>query len=172
MKRLLLLALGLMALAAQPVSAAEWEETGSSFGGCLMAAANLHHLSPQLLIIVLNVENGRLGKVSPNTNRTVDIGPMQVNDSWVSKLAAHWHARQQDTYEALRDNFCANIEGGAWILRQALDEAKGDLWEGVALYHSHTSKHKQDYLHLVLAQILRLRREALTEVAQASQNGR
>ena len=45
-------------------------------------------------------------------------------------------------YAALRDNFCANVEAGAWILRQGLDEAHGDFWQGVGYYHSHDPEYK------------------------------
>jgi hypothetical protein len=80
-------------------------------------------------------------------------------------VAAHWHATIADTYKAVRDNFCANVEAGAWILRQYLDEAKGNFWEGVGYYHSHTPEHKSRYLRAVLRQVLRLR--ALANHAQS-----
>ena len=67
----------------------------------------------------------------------------------------------------LLDSLCANVEGGAWILRQALDEAQGSLWEGVALYHSHAPIHKLEYMRLVYAQAMRLKREAIREIAIA-----
>ena len=135
--------------------------------GCLKAAAELHHVPAGVLVLLLNVEAGRLGAVSPNANGTVDIGPMQVNDTWVSKIAGHWGASREAAYRALRDNFCANVEGGAWILRLALDEARGSLWEGVALYHSHTPVHKLEYMRLVYGQAMRLKREAIREAAIA-----
>jgi soluble lytic murein transglycosylase-like protein len=62
---------------------------------------------------------------------------------------------------ALRDEFCANVEGGAWILRQALDEAHGDLWEAAGLYHSHNEDRKTEYFQAVLAQAGKLHREVL-----------
>ena len=96
--------------------------------GCIEAAANAHGLPPTVLVILLRVEGGRLGRVSDNTNATVYIGPMQVNEIWLPKLAARLGASIPDTFVALRDNFCANLEGGAWILRQGLDEARGDFW--------------------------------------------
>jgi hypothetical protein len=136
--------------------------------GCLRAAAELHHVPAGVLVLLLNVEAGRLGAVSPNANGTVDIGPMQVNDTWVSKVADHWRASREAAYRALRDNFCANVEGGAWILRQALDEAHGALWEGVALYHSHAPLHKLEYMRLVYAQAMRLKREATRGVARVN----
>ena len=137
-----------------------YTEEGAYVRDCLQAAARLHHVSPAILIILLNVENGRLGAVSQNTNDTVDIGPMQVNSIWVRKIASRWRATPEATYRALRDNLCANLEAGAWILRLGLDEAHGDLWEGVAFYHSHAPDHKRTYLALVLKQALRLLTES------------
>ena len=166
MMRLVLSALILTACAGQPAQAFDENLGGSYARECIMAAASLYQLPPAVLLILLNVENGRLGKVSQNANKTVDIGPMQVNDTWVKKIAAHWRSSEDAAYLALRDNFCANVEGGAWILRQGLDEAHGDFWEGVALYHSHTEKYKLDYLQKVLAHALRLSRQAAAEMAQ------
>ena len=158
MKHRLLLAVGL--LAALPVAtraAATPSENERIIAGCINAAADVHRLPPAVLVILLNVEGGSLGRVSSNTNETVDIGPMQVNQIWIPQVAAHWRATSADTYRALRDNFCANVEAGAWILRQGLDEAHGDFWQGVGYYHSHDPVHKATYLQAVLKQVLRLK---------------
>jgi len=132
---------------------------------CLSAAAAAHHLPPGVLVILLNVEGGRLGRVSQNTNDTVDIGPMQINQIWIPAVARHWRASQAATRDALLNNFCANVEAGAWILRTAIDEAHGDFWEGVGLYHSHSTQHKTRYLRLVLQQALRLQGVAARSAA-------
>src|SRR5271168_3551262 len=139
--------------------------------GCLRAAAEFHQVLAGVLVLLMSVEAGRVGEVSQNANGTVDIGPMQVNDRCVPKIAGRWGASHDAAYRALRDNFCANVEGGAWILRQALDEAHGDLWKGVALYHSHDPVHKLEYMRLVYAQAMRLRRESERELASADPNG-
>jgi hypothetical protein len=123
--------------------------------GCVRAAAELHHVQAGVLVLLMSVE----------------AGPMQVNDTWVPKIAGHWRASRDAAYRALRDNFCANVEGGAWILRQALDEAHDDLWKGVALYHSHDPVHKLEYMRLVYAQAMRLKRESARELASADPNG-
>ncbi|MCG7358517.1 lytic transglycosylase domain-containing protein [Roseomonas mucosa] len=123
---------------------------------CINAAAAAHRLPPGVLVILLNVEGGTLGRVSQNTNDTVDIGPMQVNQIWIPAIARHWRASQAATRDALLNNFCANVEAGAWILRTGIDEARGDFWEGVGYYHSHSTQHKTTYLRLVLRQALRL----------------
>ena len=135
---------------------------------CLTEAGNAYREPPAVLVILLNVEGGRLGETSANTNGTVDIGPMQVNDTWLPKLAGHWATTPRAAYLALRDNFCANIEAGAWILRMGLDEAHGDFWEGVGFYHSHDPDYKRTYLSAVLKQALRLQAQAHAGKAQIS----
>ena len=122
---------------------------------CILAAAAAYRVPPAVIVILLNVEGGQLGRVSGNTNATVDIGPMQVNEIWLPELSRHWRSTVQDSFLALRDNFCANIEAGAWILRRGLDEARGDFWTGVGYYHSHAPEHTTAYLRKVLTQALR-----------------
>ena len=136
--------------------------------GCVRAAADIYRLPPAVLVVLLDVEGGSLGRVSPNTNRTVDIGPMQVNEIWLPQVAEHWHATLPAAFRALRDDFCANVEAGAWILRQGLDEAHGNFWEGVGYYHSHDPGYKATYLRAVLAQVLRLRSMVQCDAADAS----
>lgn len=129
-------------------------------GRCIEASAAAYQLPPAVIVILLNVEGGSLGAVSQNTNGTVDIGPMQINTIWVPQVARHWNATSADTYTALRDQFCANVEAGSWILRQALDEAHGDFWTGVGIYHSHDPGYQADYLRKVLRATLRLQADA------------
>jgi hypothetical protein len=131
--------------------------------GCIESAAAVYRLPPAVIVILLSVEGGSLGHVSQNTNETVDIGPMQVNSTWVPAVAKHWRASPSDTFVALRDNFCANIEAASWILRQAMDEAQGDFWGGVGFYHSHDPGYRADYLRKVLRQTLRLEALAMHE---------
>ena len=157
MKSVVLVATVLAVVSAGPAKAVDAADNQVTIRGCITAAAKVYRLPPAVLVILLNVEHGSLGRVSPNTNGTVDIGPTQVNQIWLSELAVHWHATIADAYSALRDNFCANVEAGAWILRRGLDEARGHFWEGVGYYHSHTPEHKTRYLRDVLRQVLRLR---------------
>ena len=133
---------------------------GKVIESCILAAAQAQRLPPAMLVILLHVEGGRLGRVNGNTNATVDIGPMQVNEIWLPDVARHWGVSVPTAFLGLRDDFCANIEAGAWILRRGLDEARGDFWTGVGYYHSHDPGHKADYLRKVLAQALRLQAAA------------
>jgi hypothetical protein len=138
----------------------EPSQAESRVQACIIASAEAHRLPPSLIVILLKVEGGELGAVSGNTNDTVDIGPMQVNSTWVQRIAQHWRTTPHAAYAALRDNFCANVEAGAWILRQALDEGGSDFWSGVGIYHSRNPVHKTPYLRKVLEWTLRLRDEA------------
>lgn len=160
----------LAALSAVPLfvttAHAEAPAAGQAVQACILAAGAAYRLPPAVLLILLRVEGGRLGQVRRNTNGTADIGPMQVNETWLPRLAAHWRATRPAAYAALRDDFCANVEGGAWILRQAIDEAGGDFWAGVGLYHSHTRDNKARYLRTVLRQALRLQQEAVSGADQ------
>lgn len=133
---------------------------------CLTEAAAAHRLPPAVLVVLLDVEGGTLGRVSRNANGTVDIGPMQVNTVWVPRIAAHWHTAPASAYAALRDNLCANLEGGAWILRQAMDEARGDFWGGVGIYHSHNPRYSERYLRQVLKASLLLQAQAHAQAQQ------
>lgn len=148
--------------------AAHADDNKGMIRGCIEAAARVYQVPPALIVILLNVEGGSLGAVSQNTNDTVDIGPMQVNQIWLPQVAAHWHTTERTAYLGLRDSFCANVEAGTWILRQGLDEAHGDFWTGVGYYHSHDPVHKQTYLRAVLQQVLRL---STRRVAATSERG-
>ncbi len=117
---------------------------------CLLQAAQLQHVPPAVILTVLKVEGGHVGTVSKNTNGSEDLGPMQVNTSaWLKPVASmHFGGDTKAAYEALRDNGCYNIHVGTWILRQAIDEAGGNIYEGIGLYNSHTTKYKVRYQSL------------------------
>lgn len=160
MKWLRRLPAALLLAAGLPAHADEVGQSGEAQARCLMSASKAYNVPSGVLLILLQVEGGSLGRVSRNTNATVDIGPMQVNSTWVPKVAQHWRSDPASTLDALRDSFCANIEAGTWVLRQSLDEAHGNLWEGVGLYHSHDAGYKADYLRKVLMAALRLQAHA------------
>lgn len=143
--RLFAVALGMATLVVPGLATA----AGSQVEACLRAAAASHRVDPALLVILLQVEGGSLGRTSRNTNGTHDIGPMQINTIWVPRVARRWNTTPDAAFLALRDSFCANVEAGAWILRLALDDAGGDFWRGVGHYHSRTPEYRERYLRQV-----------------------
>jgi len=118
---------------------------------CMLQAAQAEALPPQLLVSVMKVEGGGDGVAAQNTNRTEDLGLMQINTgAWLDLVArAHFHGDQMQAYLLLRDNGCYNLQVGAWILRRSIDLEGGNVWQGVGRYHSATPALKDDYLHKV-----------------------
>ena len=107
------------------------------FAACLMLAAQTYAVPPQVLVGILHVEGGHIGQQVPNTNGTYDLGPMQINSSWLPELARNWRVPQKTAWQWVRDDGCTNVNVSAWILRQNLNES-GSLALAVAYYHSHT----------------------------------
>ena len=159
------------ALTVSAASHAAERSNAAMIRDCIEAAAHVYRVPPTILVILLRVEGGSLGAVSTNTNGTVDIGPMQVNSIWVDQVAAHWNTSERRAAVALRDNFCANVEAGTWILRRGLDEAGGNFWEGVGYYHSHDPDHKRTYLRSVLEQVLSLQSRQKPALAANTRRG-
>jgi hypothetical protein len=123
---------------------------------CLVGAADRNDVPAEVLILLYQNEGGALGRVSHNTNGTVDIGPFQINQIWLPALSAHWGLPRTVTYDLLLNQFCANSDAAAWILRSNLDVAHGDLWEAVGRYHSANPTRKTDYLQQIYAHLVTL----------------
>jgi hypothetical protein len=105
---------------------------------CVAYTAATFDLSPQLLLAIMKAEGGRVGQESRNSNGTHDLGPNQVNSTWLPILAIY-----HITLEQVRDDGCINEWVGGWILRLALDSTTG-FWRGVGAYHSRTTSPGHD----------------------------
>ena len=109
---------------------------------CFDEAAQQHGLSPRLLRSIAMVESGcRPAAVHVNSNGSTDLGMMQVNSSWISKLGL-------DTGRLLRDP-CYNVMTGARILRQCVDRY-GYTWEAVGCYNAFSRDKRVDYSWKIL----------------------
>lgn len=118
--------------------------------GCVLQAAERNALDPYVLLAVLKTENGRPGEVARNDNGTHDLGPMSVNTVWLPQLARRFGGDETELRRRLASDGCANVAAGAWILKRQID-ATGDLWEGVARFHSRNPKKHTPYLKRVQA---------------------
>lgn len=105
---------------------------------CIAYAASKFEIPPSLILAVLKAEGGRTGMENRNTNGTYDLGPMQINTTWLPLLRGHGVERA-----ALRDDGCLNVWVGAWILRSALNSTH-HWWRGVGRYHSATMQPGRD----------------------------
>ncbi|MGF6483439.1 soluble lytic murein transglycosylase-like protein [Paraburkholderia sp. JPY419] len=78
---------------------------------CLDDAAAYRHISAQLVRAIAQHESGmRPNAVNLNSNGTEDIGLMQINSSWLPRLA-RYGIRREHLFNA-----CVNAYVGTWIL--------------------------------------------------------
>jgi soluble lytic murein transglycosylase-like protein len=120
---------------------------------CINEAAIEYHLPAKLIISVLEVEQGKVGQTTKNTNGTYDIGPMQINSTWLSELNTYGITQHDIQYDA-----CKNVRVGAWILSKKI-AARNDILVGIGDYNSHTPKYNKAYslqIKIKFTQISRL----------------
>lgn len=117
---------------------------------CLLLASQTYHVPPAAMIGIMNIEGGRVGQQVLNVNGSYDLGPMQVNTLWLPRLARLWHVDERTAHVWVRDNGCINVYVAAWILRQKIDEG-GDIYAGIARYHSATGWRGARYADKVIA---------------------
>ena len=130
--------------------------TPQILAACLLFAAHTYQVPPQALIAIMHVEGGHVGQaVGPNQNGSYDLGPMQVNTRWVPELAQIWGTNNLTAMHRVRDNGCVNVHVAAWILRQRVNET-GNLYRGIAAYHSFTPVHGAAYLQKIVVALRRL----------------
>lgn len=110
---------------------------------CAAPAAQHYGLDLRLVRAVLSQENGPDGRYMPNTDGSVDIGPMQINSIHLPELRPYGI-----TAAKLLSDSCLNVYIGAWMLRREIDRA-GDVWVGVGNYHSHTPSLHMKYRRLI-----------------------
>lgn len=122
---------------------------------CVDWSARHYGVPVQLVYGVLATEGGRVGHETTNHNGSVDIGPMQINSSWLPKLASFGITREQ-----LRDNGCVNAAVGTWILAGYMQGASAvdprDYWQHVGYYNSHTPYYNRKYAAKVFHQVTRM----------------
>jgi hypothetical protein len=111
--------------------------TPAAFATCLIIAAQNQSVPAAVLIGIMHVEGGHIGQEVLNTNGSYDLGPMQVNTTWMPELARRWNVDERTAYHWVRDDGCVNVDVAAWILRQNINKT-GYLVGGISHYHSAT----------------------------------
>lgn len=103
---------------------------------CISLIATAYHVPEVDMWALLAQEHGKIGEISINKNRTVDIGPYQINSIWLPSFTRLWKLpTQQETLERLRDHGCWNAAAAGAIYRYDFDRA-GDRRKALGLYHS------------------------------------
>ncbi len=131
----------------------------SASGACFDAAGARYGVSPTLLAAIAWQESGMNPSASHrNANGTSDIGLMQINSSWLPKLARHGVSERD-----LRDP-CVNILVGAWILASNLREM-GVSIQGLGAYNARDPVKRVAYARQVLRRYMVLKQPALNPPA-------
>lgn len=125
---------------------------------CLYEESHRQQIDPILLLAVMRTESGKPGQFVSNRNATFDLGPMQINTIWVPKIASLTNMSEEFVQKSLINHGCSNLAAGAWILRTAINNAKGNIWLGVGLYHSKNSAKSGKYIQKVYDNYLRIQK--------------
>lgn len=116
------------------------------YWGYYQEAETNHHITPKLLCSFAKVESRENPKaINRNTNGSFDVGVMQINSSWLPKLAKYGIT--------LNDLFRpkTNIMVGAWILSQCHADF-GESWKAIDCYNkgARRAKTHSTYNRLIL----------------------
>lgn len=141
-----------------------------NYGDCIRHASRQYRLPEVLFRAILLTEGGRAGAISRNKNGTYDMGPAQINSSWLPRLAKLGIERER----VLNDG-CLNIHIGAWILATALGgqtpDNPAEFWRRVGNYNSATPVFNRAYQARVWANVGRLSQSIRSPVEEiASKN--
>lgn len=113
---------------------------------CVEYAAQGYGVHPFVIMAVLQVENGKIGTVSKNSNGSYDLGLMQLNTINLPAISSEFPGV---TWREVTYSPCVNIGVGTWFLSERIREVNGDVWRGVGNYHSKTPKYHRRYLNKV-----------------------
>jgi len=125
------LSVAILCAAALPVQAC-WDD-----------AAQRYQVSSALLYAIARTESGLNPQaIGHNRNGSRDIGLMQINSTWLPKLATHG-IHERDLFEP-----CTNIHVGAWILADNVSRL-GYTWEAVGAYNAKNPVLRRAYIEKV-----------------------
>lgn len=153
---IMLAALAATLTPASPALAAERrsvEET--QIAQCVRQAARGHDWLEKTLRGLRAQEAGWLGAEVANTNGTHDLGPLQINTSWIPKISRLVGRPQVQVRYWLRFDPCFNAEVARWIFLSGL-AATGNYWRAVGAYHSPTAWRQRAYAAKVAGHMRRL----------------
>lgn len=142
-------------LAAAPVSARPSRKSDEArVAVCIERAAAGRSWLAKTLWGLRDQEGGWIGAQVPNANGTFDLGPLQINSSWVPRIASLVGRTEADVAFWLRYDACFNAEAARWIFLSAL-QMSGDYWQAIGIYHSPTRWRQRRYVLRVAAHLKR-----------------
>jgi len=113
-------------------------------GACIRLSAGTRRWLEKSLWGLYDQEQGWVGAERRNGNGSDDLGPLQVNSSWVPVIAVKLHRDGADVRRWLKDDACFNIGVATWLFLSGY-EARKDYWGAIGAYHSPTRWRAQIY---------------------------
>jgi resuscitation-promoting factor RpfA len=118
---------------------------GLALADCIDDAAAFQHVNVSLMRAIAQVESGtQTNVVNRNSNGTVDIGLMQINSSWLPRLA-QVGITEQSLYDP-----CTNAYVAAWILAENIRQF-GPTWNAIGAYNAASPDKRLAYAQKVYA---------------------
>lgn len=143
-------AISIAVLFAQPVQAksrAAMLPAGErQVAACIERTSNGRPWLARTLWGLRDQEGGWIGAAVRNIDGTDDLGPLQVNSQWASRIAAVMNRTPTEVRWWLRYDACFNVDAARWIFLSALAVTK-DYWKAIGAYHSPVSWRQQAYAH-------------------------
>lgn len=155
-------------LAATPAEARGSGKGDPRIAQCIRKAAGGRPWLEKTLWGLRDQEAGWIGAAVRNTNGTHDLGPLQINSWWVSRIAVLVERSEADVRHWLRFDPCFNVRAARWIFLTALRET-GDFWRAVGVYHSPTVWRQRRYALSVAGHMQRRFGQDIFSVPDASQ---
>lgn len=132
---------------------------------CINEAAICFQINPLLIkAIIWQESKNRQDAFNRNKNNTVDVGMMQINSIHFESLK-----KRGITEQTLRENSCANVFSGAWVLSQVI-ERHGYTWDSIGRYHSSTPAHHDKYVKNIVS-IIAHKSHKIEKLMVANQQG-
>lgn len=132
---------------------AEQPMTLHQVNNCVSQAVRQYpQIHPLLVKTLLATEGGQIGTIRRNTDKSYDLGPMQINTIHLPDI----NKRHGYSGRDLVIDGCKNIMAGTGILADRLRETKGNIWLAMGNYHSKTPSKRGVYLKKIAESYVRL----------------
>ncbi|MFT4055171.1 MAG: lytic transglycosylase domain-containing protein [Novosphingobium sp.] len=135
-------------------------------GTCIRKASFGHVWLEKTLWGLRDQEAGWVGAKIPNRNGSYDLGPLQINSWWVSRIAKSVRRSEGEVQRHLTFDACFNVEAARWIFLSALKNT-GDYWKAIGTYHSPTIWRQRSYRHSVYSRLVARFGEGIFENASS-----
>lgn len=147
-------AVSIAAILGSHASAAKVDRAETTIGRCIEQAAKGRPWLARTLWGLRDSEGGWRGAEVANTNGTHDLGPLQINSSWIPKLAKMVRRPKSDVRFWLIHDVCFNVAAARWLFLSELGRTR-DYWKAVGAYHSPTGWRQAAYAAQVASKMER-----------------